>query len=157
MERWPRRVYEAVSPSLSVWRGTFTSIAPTCLACWLRHLRPHFGPYPTRSEDLLPRWSADSFFGKEACGCDLTSEKILSGARGDFIVAVLNGGTREILFSTSDIIVSMPSTTDTPETSQLKVYSYEELVAEERTRQAWAAISTDGEVHSFRFLQKKSE
>ena len=69
------------------------------------------------------------------------SEKILSGARGDFIVAVLNGGAKEILFSTSDIVVSMPGTKDTAETSQLKVYSYEELVAEERRRQAWAAAA----------------
>jgi hypothetical protein len=78
---------------------------------------------------------------KHAVAISPVSEKILSGARGDFIVAVLNGGDKEILFSTSDIIVSMPSTSDTPETSQLKVYSYEELVAEEKTRQAWAAAA----------------
>jgi hypothetical protein len=78
---------------------------------------------------------------KHAVAISPVSEKISSGARADFFVFVRNGGANEILFSTDNIVVSMLDTADALKTSRLKIYSYEELLAEEKRRQAWAAAA----------------
>ena len=59
------------------------------------------------------------------------------GQRGAFVVVVRNSGTDEFVFSTDDIAAAAagPGTT-----GPLKVFSYEELVAEERRRQAIVAF-----------------
>lgn len=66
------------------------------------------------------------------------SDRVKSGERGDFTIAVNNGTTADVVFSTDDI--SAQSSAD-GRTAPLKVYSYNELVAEEKKRQAWAAFA----------------
>lgn len=66
------------------------------------------------------------------------SDRVKSGGRGDFTVAVNNGSTADIVFSTNDITAQSSSGS---QSEPLKVYSYEDLVAEEKKRQAWAAFA----------------
>lgn len=66
------------------------------------------------------------------------SDRVKSGGRGDFTIAVNNGSTADILFSTEDINAQSSSG---GHAEPLKVYSYDELVAEEKKRQAWAAFA----------------
>lgn len=66
------------------------------------------------------------------------SDRVKSGDRGDFTVAVNNGSTADIVFSTEDISARSSAG---GQTAPLKVYSYDELVAEEKKRQAWAAFA----------------
>lgn len=66
------------------------------------------------------------------------SDRVKSGDRGDFTIAVNNGTTDDIVFSTEDITAQRSSS---GHTEPLKVYSYEDLVAEEKKRQAWAAFA----------------
>ena len=62
---------------------------------------------------------------------------VKNGRRGNFIVAINNGTNQEIIFSTNDVTAYF-KTND--EITSLKVFSYEELIAEEKKRQAWAAV-----------------
>lgn len=66
------------------------------------------------------------------------SDRVKSGDRGDFTIAVNNGTTADVVFSTEDI-TAQSSTGG--HTASLKVYTYEELVAQEKRRQAWAAFA----------------
>jgi hypothetical protein len=66
------------------------------------------------------------------------TETVTSGQRGDFIVAVNNGTSQNILFSTEDISASANIN---GQLTMLKVFSYDELVAEEKKRQTWAAVA----------------
>lgn len=69
----------------------------------------------------------------------LESSTIQNGTRANFIIAVRNGIDREINFSTENITAKLKSGIPGPDAS-MKVYSYEELVREEKKRQAWAAF-----------------
>jgi len=66
------------------------------------------------------------------------SDRVKSGERGDFTIAVNNGTTADIVFSTDNVTAQSSAGGST---APLKVYSYEELVAEEKKRQAWAAFA----------------
>ena len=66
------------------------------------------------------------------------TETVTSGQRGDFVIAVNNGTSQDILFSTEDVTAS--ANTNGQFTS-LKVLSYDELIAEEKNRKAWAAVA----------------
>ena len=66
------------------------------------------------------------------------TETVTSGQRGDFVIAVNNGTSDDILFSTEDISATAEVS---GQLTTLKVYSHEELVAEETKRQAWAAVA----------------
>ncbi|NHQ60863.1 hypothetical protein G9409_09780 [Chlorobium sp. BLA1] len=65
------------------------------------------------------------------------TEIVTSGQRGDFVIAVNNGTSQDILFSTEHITASADTN---GQLSMLKVFSYDELIAEEKKRQAWAAV-----------------
>lgn len=65
------------------------------------------------------------------------TDTVTSGQRGSFVVAVNNGTNHEILFSTDDVTAYFKIN---GQRSALKVFSYDELVAEEKKRQAWAAV-----------------
>ncbi len=66
------------------------------------------------------------------------TKTVTSGQRGDFVIAVNNGTSQDILFSTEDVTAS--ANTNGPFTS-LKVFSYDDLIAEEKNRKAWAAVA----------------
>jgi len=68
------------------------------------------------------------------------SATLQSGKRQSFTVAIQNRTGGDIVFSDEDIKASYRGTTGAPELS-LKVYSYDELVAEEKKRQAWMAVA----------------
>lgn len=65
------------------------------------------------------------------------TETVTSGQRGDFVIAVNNGTSQDILFSSEDVTAYVDSN---GQITALKVFSYDELVAEEKKRQAWAAV-----------------
>lgn len=65
-------------------------------------------------------------------------ETVTSGQRGDFVIAVNNGTSDDILFSTEDVSASAKID---GQVTALKVYSHEELVAEEKKSQAWTAVA----------------
>jgi len=67
------------------------------------------------------------------------AEKIENGRRGNFIVAVKNQMQIDSLFSTENIS-AFKKDGKTGKMIALKVYSYQELVEQEKTRQAWAAV-----------------
>lgn len=69
----------------------------------------------------------------------LESSTIQSGARANFIIGVKNGGDEDIIFSTENVTAKLNDGSHSNE-DFMKVYSYEELVKEEKTRQAWAAV-----------------
>lgn len=73
----------------------------------------------------------------------LPVDKVQSGTRVDFALVVRNGSDRDVVFSTEDITIA---TQGKAETENVKVFSHEELVAEEKTRQAWmlAAAAMQG-------------
>jgi len=64
---------------------------------------------------------------------------IRSGHRGDFFVAVMNGTNKEFTFSTDNITAEAQGN---PATSnvELKIFNYDDLRREERSRRRWAAI-----------------
>lgn len=66
------------------------------------------------------------------------TDTITSGQRGEFVLAVNNGTNNDILFSTDNVAAHV---TTNGQLIALKVFSYEELVAEEKERQAWAAVA----------------
>ena len=66
------------------------------------------------------------------------TDTVTSGQRGNFIIAVNNGTNREIVFST-DNVTAYSNTNG--QSLALKVFSYDELVAEEKKRQAWATAA----------------
>jgi len=66
------------------------------------------------------------------------TDTVKSGQRDNFVVAVNNGTNHEILFSTDDVTTYFKTN---GQKSALKVFSYDELVAEEKKRQAWAAVA----------------
>lgn len=66
------------------------------------------------------------------------AEIVTSGQRGNFAIAVKNGTNSDILFSTDDVIAHSRIN---GQVTLLKVFSYDELVAEEKKRQAWAAVA----------------
>jgi hypothetical protein len=66
------------------------------------------------------------------------NETVTSGQRGDFVIAVNNGTSQDILFSTENITASVNKN---GQLTILKVFSYDELVAEEKRRQTWAAVA----------------
>ena len=66
-------------------------------------------------------------------------EKVASGARGSFVLAVKNGTNQDLLFSPENILATTKNSKD-GSISALKVFTYNELVEEEETRQAWAAF-----------------
>lgn len=68
------------------------------------------------------------------------SATLESGKRQSFTVAIQNRTGRDIVFSDEDIKASYKGITGSPSLS-LKVYSYDELVAEEKKRQAWMAVA----------------
>jgi hypothetical protein len=68
------------------------------------------------------------------------AEKTRSGERANFTVAVKNETQNEILFSTENVS-AFKKDAKTGDLVALKVYSYEELVNEEKRRQAWAAVA----------------
>lgn len=65
------------------------------------------------------------------------TDTVTSGQRGNFVIAVNNGTNHEILFSTEDVTAYSKTN---GQRLALKVFSYDELVAEEKKRQAWAAV-----------------
>lgn len=66
------------------------------------------------------------------------TETVTSGQRADFVIAINNGTSQDILFSTDDIT----ATANTKgQLTTLKVFSYDELVAEEKNRRAWEAVA----------------
>lgn len=79
---------------------------------------------------------------KHTVAIALQSETIRSGHRANFIIGVRNGGEDDIVFSTGNIAITMSGSKDRAKTNSLKVYSYEDLVKEEKKRQAWAALAT---------------
>jgi len=66
------------------------------------------------------------------------TETVTSGQRGDFVIAVNNATNQEILFSTDNVTAYAKINN---QLAALKVFSYEELVAEEKKNQAWAAVA----------------
>jgi len=67
------------------------------------------------------------------------SEKFSSDQREEFLVMVENGSSQEFNFSTDNIFAKSTE----PVTSQdiyLKVFSYDDLVKEEKDREVWASI-----------------
>ncbi len=68
------------------------------------------------------------------------AEIVKSGQREGFIIAVNNGTNQDIPFSTEEITATVLDETSGQKTA-LKVFNYEELVREEKKRQAWAAVS----------------
>ncbi len=67
-------------------------------------------------------------------------DKINSGKRADFLIAVRNEGAKNILFSIHDIEVIDPRPKLGTKVNNLKVYSYEELVEDEKSRQYNAKV-----------------
>ena len=55
------------------------------------------------------------------------TETVTSGQRGDFVIAVNNGTSQDILFSTEDVTASANTN---GQLTTLKVFSYDELIAE---------------------------
>jgi hypothetical protein len=70
----------------------------------------------------------------------LESATIRNGARANFIVAVRNGLNKDIIFSTEDITAKIMTGNSVPG-ENMKVYSYDDLVREEKKREKWAAIA----------------
>lgn len=66
------------------------------------------------------------------------SSRIKSGEQGAFVIAVHNGLGEDLVFSTED--VSAYDLVD-GKALPLHVYNYDELVAQEKRRQAWAAFA----------------
>ena len=66
------------------------------------------------------------------------TETVTSGQRGDFVIAVNNGTSQDILFSTEDVTASANTN---GQLTALKVFSYDELIAEEKNRKTWAAVA----------------
>lgn len=65
-------------------------------------------------------------------------ETVTSGQRGDFIIAVNNGTSQDIIFSSADVTAF---TNINSQLTMLKVFGYDELVAEEKKRQKRAAFA----------------
>lgn len=70
----------------------------------------------------------------------LETPTIQSGVRANFIIAVRNGCGKDIILSTENITARLQDGNFVSDAS-MKVYSYEELVREEKKRQAWAAVA----------------
>jgi hypothetical protein len=70
-----------------------------------------------------------------------SSGTVTSGKRGNFVIGVKNGTSRDVLFSAQNVTAT---STDikTGKTASLKVYNYDTLVKEEKTRQAWSAVAS---------------
>lgn len=66
------------------------------------------------------------------------SNRIKSGDQGAFVVAVQNGLTSDLVFSTENVTAYA---TTNGNSQALHVYSYDQLVAQEKRRQAWAAFA----------------
>lgn len=67
------------------------------------------------------------------------NDRVRMGTRGNFLIAVHNGGARPFDISTSHIVAR--DVTQPMAEVALKVFTYGELVQEERKRQAWAALA----------------
>ena len=67
-----------------------------------------------------------------------SGEYFRSKGRGSFVVAVHNRSKEEFIFSTENISASY--TNEAGEQIEIQVMSYEDLVAEEKRRQAWAVV-----------------
>ncbi len=65
------------------------------------------------------------------------TETVTSGQRGDFVITVNNGTSQDILFSTEDVTASVNTN---GQLTTLKVFSYDELIAEEKKRIGWNAV-----------------
>lgn len=66
------------------------------------------------------------------------SNRIKSGDQGAFVIAVHNGLTNDLVFSTENVSAS---DTVNGRVEALHVYTYDQLVAQEKRRQAWAAFA----------------
>lgn len=70
----------------------------------------------------------------------LESATLQSGHRANFIIAVKNGSNEEIILSTDNITANLKGENSMSDMS-LMVFTYEDLVREEKKRQAWAAVA----------------
>lgn len=66
------------------------------------------------------------------------TDRVGNGERGEFILLVNKGTAADLDFSTEDVTAYVQSH---DALTELAVFSYDQLVAEEETRQAWAALA----------------
>ena len=66
----------------------------------------------------------------------LNSPKYETGTKADFIVTVNNGLARDIIFSTENITAYLENDTGDKKDLSLKIYSYDDLIWEEKKRKA---------------------
>lgn len=97
---------------------------------------------PTAGQETIVRDGQPALVSKKPGSIVLVrpaSRQIEHGARPIYVMGVMNAGTAPILVSTKDITVEQ--TRNGEVITDLKVLSYEDLVREEKTRQALQAVA----------------